>query len=681
MTSMTSTIDEPRRLDARTGINLPVVLFLAALIVVGLWLRLRNLGALSLFVDEGVQALAVKGIQEHGVPLMDSGLMYTRAPLYLFTQAWLVDLLGFSEFSLRLPSVIWGILGIVVTYLLAKQLYSRPVALISALMIALSSWQIEMSRYARVYIALQFFFVLALLFFYRGFIFDQDRYKPWFLGVALLAFLTHELGQVLLVLFALPLLLPSTTWQRKLVACGWGAASVVVLFLQQRLTGLIGSGSTPWPDEEIAASGGVLQKVAAAVGLPFVLEPDLGVFSWALDHAVWLPLLVVAIAVATLIYLKVTGRLGGVRIPLYVAVLVLGVIQQFGLALILLLLVVVVNSRAHANGHRGAALILAAGLAGMLLVWCLGAALAPDRGLVTSMFAFFGYPNIYQYMIRWLIKGWPVLTLIAGIGVIKILLDYRQGEDAPKAIFVLGAILLPALFAGLFESHFVPVYFLHLFPLIVILFAMTAWWAIRLMLDRTSLPPRYRNGVVAVACVVLLFASVDAAPGEAWAVGSRTYQTKKHPVRNIMTYWVYADFHQDYKGACSFVRENAREGDELLVLGMDHGSQLCHVYSGKVDYIATSPENVAQFGVNAGGGIIHYTTGARFITDETQLRRLASDDSRTLWVVSDRRVLRRGHPIVGVEPMKDLVRDWAQAPMYGARDNITFVVRATASDD
>ena len=63
------------------------VLLLLILIVIGFWLRVRHLGDLALIVDEGVQALAVKGILKYGVPKFDSGYIFTRALSFIYLQA------------------------------------------------------------------------------------------------------------------------------------------------------------------------------------------------------------------------------------------------------------------------------------------------------------------------------------------------------------------------------------------------------------------------------------------------------------------------------------------------------------------------------------------------------------------------------------------------------------------
>src|SRR5690554_8161625 len=140
--------------------------FVVLLVAIGLWLRLRNLGALSLMVDEGVEALAIRSILDDGWPDMESGLVYLRFPLFLYVQAAFAALFELNEFWLRFPGILFGAATIPAVYVLGKEIANKPVAAAAATIIALSAWHIDISRYGRPYIALQFFFVLSLLFLY-----------------------------------------------------------------------------------------------------------------------------------------------------------------------------------------------------------------------------------------------------------------------------------------------------------------------------------------------------------------------------------------------------------------------------------------------------------------------------------------------------------------------------------
>jgi hypothetical protein len=136
-------------LDERPGIP-PLVLWsgVLLLVIVGLAFRLHGLGRLGLFVDEGNQAIAIAGILEHGIPVSDSGWPYSRSLLFQYIQAASALGLGLDEFSLRLPSALFGAASIFTSFILARALFGDQVALLTATLVCLSLWEISLSRWS-----------------------------------------------------------------------------------------------------------------------------------------------------------------------------------------------------------------------------------------------------------------------------------------------------------------------------------------------------------------------------------------------------------------------------------------------------------------------------------------------------------------------------------------------------
>src|SRR3989344_9082919 len=93
---------------------------LMLLILIGTFLRINNLGMLSLWGDEAVFALSAKGILSTGVPNLPSNSVYPRAIPRSYLIGISFKLLGVNEVAARIPSVIFGILIIPLTYLTAR---------------------------------------------------------------------------------------------------------------------------------------------------------------------------------------------------------------------------------------------------------------------------------------------------------------------------------------------------------------------------------------------------------------------------------------------------------------------------------------------------------------------------------------------------------------------------------
>src|SRR5690606_8848515 len=152
-----------------------------------------------------------------GVPRLDTGAVYFRAPLFLYSEALSARLFGLSEFSLRLPAVLFGVLCTPAGYALSRQLLGGKAALLVAAMIAVSAWNIELSRYARFYTLFQGLYTIALFFFYRGFILDRPWDRVWFFTAAFLTLSVHELGVMLATCFLIILPLRGYTPGRRLL--------------------------------------------------------------------------------------------------------------------------------------------------------------------------------------------------------------------------------------------------------------------------------------------------------------------------------------------------------------------------------------------------------------------------------------------------------------------------------
>ena len=70
-----------------------------------------------------------KSLIETGESTMASGFVDKRAPLYTYCTMFFFYLFGISETTARLPAVVFGILSIVMVYVLSARIFNRKVAL------------------------------------------------------------------------------------------------------------------------------------------------------------------------------------------------------------------------------------------------------------------------------------------------------------------------------------------------------------------------------------------------------------------------------------------------------------------------------------------------------------------------------------------------------------------------
>lgn len=98
-----------------------------------------------------------------------------KPPVYIYTAVLPTKIFGLNEFSTRFPSAFFGVLTVILTYFLVKELTNKDksiislyLPLLSTLFLAISSWHIQMSKAAFEANIASFFLVLGVFLFLRG---------------------------------------------------------------------------------------------------------------------------------------------------------------------------------------------------------------------------------------------------------------------------------------------------------------------------------------------------------------------------------------------------------------------------------------------------------------------------------------------------------------------------------
>jgi len=162
----------------------------------GAFLRLYNLGNLSLTIDEIYNAICMKSILQEGFPILPNGHYYTRGLTQSYLGAMFAFLFGANEMAIRLPSAIAGIGLIILLYLIGKEFKDSGFGLVVSAAIAFFPWAIEFSRWGRMYCLLSFFVVSSFYFAFTGFKYQNNKKIGISVLLALLSPLTHPYGML-----------------------------------------------------------------------------------------------------------------------------------------------------------------------------------------------------------------------------------------------------------------------------------------------------------------------------------------------------------------------------------------------------------------------------------------------------------------------------------------------------
>ncbi len=191
-------------------------------------------------------------------PLVFKSFGDDKQPIPFYTVALSVKLLGLSEFSTRLPFVIFGTLTVLVIFLLAKELFNVLTGFFAAFLLALSPYHIHFSRFSHEGTLALFFFVLALLLFYLSF----KKHRWWLVlsalsfGISIISYHSAKVvvPPILILLVALyyKKLLGNKTY--ALYSLGILLGFVALFLIEPRFLGLARAGQTSLDGNKIKAT-------------------------------------------------------------------------------------------------------------------------------------------------------------------------------------------------------------------------------------------------------------------------------------------------------------------------------------------------------------------------------------------------------------------------------------------
>jgi uncharacterized membrane protein len=173
---------------------------LVAIVLIAFFLRVSHLDTQSLWRDE------VDTLEFSSEPLVTlvSKLDATghNGPLYfLLLHPWR-DLMGTTEFAIRFPSTVAGILVIPIAYLLARQFrFSRRTGLLLSLLLATAPYLVWYGQEAKMYTALMALVTLAFFAYLRALATSRIGWWLLFVAATSFSFYLHILAPLMLPVY------------------------------------------------------------------------------------------------------------------------------------------------------------------------------------------------------------------------------------------------------------------------------------------------------------------------------------------------------------------------------------------------------------------------------------------------------------------------------------------------
>jgi mannosyltransferase len=199
-------------------------------IILGTALRFYDLGAESYWFDEVYMVRVAQASLKSIIFQARSGF---SPPVYFILAHFWMWALGTTEAATRSLSALAGIVSIAVLYAVGRELFGRKVGLLSALLMAVSEFQIHYSQEYRYYAVVLLMTLLSVFFCIRALKNGRRSYFGLYVLASVLLFWSHTYGVFVLAAHNLYFLL---RWKR------YGKARVLWLVCQMLILLAVGSG-------------------------------------------------------------------------------------------------------------------------------------------------------------------------------------------------------------------------------------------------------------------------------------------------------------------------------------------------------------------------------------------------------------------------------------------------------
>lgn len=257
-----------------------LILILASAAILRIW-KLDSV-PVSLFGDEadvGYQAYSIlrtgKDYMGNVALFYVSSIADKKVPLYSYLATTTVAVFGISPWGVRLPAAIFGILGVLLIFSVVKLLTNENIGLIAALLLTVSPWHIQFSRWGLEHTLMLSLFLAGVYFFLKG----LSR-KAWLLISSVCFALTpyaYHAAKIFLPLILVVLI--SLFWQEiKKVSKSYLIASflIIAIIAGSIITDVVlGKGAerfsslSVWSDPRNAGEIGLARTRDAQMSIPF----------------------------------------------------------------------------------------------------------------------------------------------------------------------------------------------------------------------------------------------------------------------------------------------------------------------------------------------------------------------------------------------------------------------------
>jgi len=203
-----------------------IILGLMLIILAGTVLRMYDSTTESLWTDE---AFVLHHAEQQTIDGVVQAVVEREAapPFYYVLMHFWIALVGTSEFSLRMPSVLFGIASIVMLFLVARRLFDDKTALLAAAFMSISAMHVVYAQEARLYLMFTFLVICSTYAFLR---INEKKWMAVYFFVMTIAIYTNYIALLVLGIHGVWLIVEKKFNKRwLLVSCSVLVAALPLL--------------------------------------------------------------------------------------------------------------------------------------------------------------------------------------------------------------------------------------------------------------------------------------------------------------------------------------------------------------------------------------------------------------------------------------------------------------------
>ena len=547
----------------------PVVIGITILTVLfGLFVRLHGLGEWPLSVDEYYLTKSVLSILHNGLPGYECGGYYKRGLLQLYVSAIAVATMANTELAMRIYPMMASIPVLWFVFLLGKRAGGLLVGCLALMLVSLSLWEIEFSRFARMYMPFQALTVIQVYLLVRVVIDGADEKFKWMLLVSLCGIVTYD-GAIFLAILPIIAMLRNRSLQTPGFIILAASMLLLVIGYQWIPFESLGVEQSPLPADVVA-------ELASRVPRTLIKYPALEQVSGLLEYPVWLASLVGIISVAGLWALRFKRSLPVIGIVFWVIALGAMAISLVGLGLLIYLCMtlLLLDREERSSALKFVYFVVIPSIVIVTAFWVVFLSLnlhMEPRDIAVTLFK---YPNLFGPMKYSILEVIPVLMLVlfAPVAVYATLLVVRHEHYNDVFVLLCGLALMFYIgTAELSPPPFETRYSLFIYPLVICLFCVSVanLWA--------TVDAAGRYAVLLPICVLGIFGCTEDFDWHHYLnINTAEINYRVNYPSKLQEHYKSRD---DYRTPAYFINERLKDTDTVIIAASEPD-----FYLDRVDY-------------------------------------------------------------------------------------------------